>query len=72
MELQIGVLVRERRDFSLDFWAIRPSEFFGARNKVVLHDEGNAWAPILRSFDKLREVGDLSYLVYFRFKCFDR
>ena len=28
------------------------------------------WAPVLRSFDKLREVGDLSYLVDFRFKCF--
>ena len=24
------------------------------------------------SFNKLREVGDLSYLVYSRFKCFDR
>ena len=23
-------------------------------------------------FNKLREVGDLSYLVYFLFKCFDR
>ena len=57
MELQIGVLVREReRDFSLDFWVIRSSEFFGARSKAVLRDEGNAWAPVLRSFDKLREV----------------
>ena len=25
-----------------------------------------------KEFDKLREVGDLSYLVYFRFKCFDK
>ena len=58
------------RETSLDFWAIRPSEFFGARSKVVLRDEGNAWAPVLRSFEKIREVGDLSYLVYFRFKCF--
>ena len=58
------------RDFSLDFWAIRRSEFFGARSKDVLRDEGNAWAPVLRSFDKLHEVGDLSYLVYFQFKCF--
>ena len=56
---------RERvRDFSLDFWLIRPSDFFGARRKVVLHDEGNAWTPVLRSFDKIREVGDLSYLFY--------
>ena len=51
------------RDFSLDFWAIRPSEFFGARSKAVLRDEGNAWASILRSFDKLHDVGVLSYLV---------
>ena len=49
-------------EFSLGFWAIRSSEFFGARRKVILRDEGNAWAPVLRSFDKLREVGVLSYL----------
>ena len=62
---------REReRDFSLDFWLIRPSDFFGARRKSALRSEAYAWAPVLRSFDKLREVGDLSYLVYFRFKCF--
>ena len=54
---------REREGhFSLDFRAIRPSEFFGARRKVVLRGEGNAWAPVLESFDKLREVGVLSYL----------
>ena len=34
---------REReRDFSLDYRAIRLSEFFGARRKVVLHDEAYA------------------------------
>ena len=49
---------------------IRPSEFFGARRKVALRGEAYPWAPVLRSFDKLREVEDLSYLVYFRFKCF--
>ena len=54
---------RERKcDFSLDFWTIRPSEFVGTRSKVVLRGEGNAWIPNLRSFDKLCEVGDLSYL----------
>ena len=54
---------RERRTFfSLDFRAIRPSKFFGAKRKDVLCDEAYTWAPILRSFDKLREVGDLSYL----------
>ena len=65
------VIFRERvRDFSLDFWLIRPSDSFGARRKAVLRGEAYAWAPVLRSFDKLREIGDLSYLVYFRFKCF--
>ena len=49
-------------DFSLNFWGIQPSEFDGARRKVVLRGESNAWTPILRSFDKFREVGDLSYL----------
>ena len=48
--------------FSLDLRAIRPSEFFGARRKVALREEGNAWTPVLGSFVKLREVGDLSYL----------
>ena len=36
--------------------------FLRARRKVVLRDEGIAWAPVLRSFDKLHEVGVLSYL----------
>ena len=49
-------------DFSLRSWAIGPSDFFGARRKVVLRGEGNAWALILGSFDKLREVWVLSYL----------
>ena len=54
---------RERvSHFSLDFREIRPSEVFGARRKVVLRGEAYAWAPVLRSFDKLREVGDLFYL----------
>ena len=48
--------------FSLDFRGLRPSEFFGAKRKVVLRDEAYVWAPILRSFDKLHEVWDLSYL----------
>ena len=49
-------------NFSLKSQAIRPSDFFGPRSKAVLRSEGFAWAPILRSFDKLREVGVLSYL----------
>ena len=60
----LGIFVfRERvSHLSLDFWLIRPSEFFRARRKVVLREEAYAWAPVLRSFDKLREVGVLSYL----------
>ena len=65
------MISRERKcTFSLDFWSIGPSDFFGARRKVVLRDESNAWAPILRSFDKLYEVGVSSYLFYTLFKCF--
>ena len=48
--------------FSLDLQEIRPSEFVGTRRKVALRYEAYAWAPDLRSFDKLREVGVSSYL----------
>ena len=41
---------------------IRPSEFVETRRKVVIRDEGNTWTPVLRSFDKLREVGVSPYL----------
>ena len=51
-------------NFSLGFWAIRLSEFVRARRKVALHSEAYEWAPVLRSFDKLREVGVSSYLFY--------
>ena len=55
---------RERRkSLSLDFWEIRPSKFVGTRRKIALRIEAYAWAPLLRTFDKLREVGDLSHLV---------
>ena len=54
---------RERRcAFSLDLRVIRPSEFVGTRRKVALRQKAYAWLPVLRVFDKLREVGDLSYL----------
>ena len=62
---------RERvSHLSLDFWLIRPSEFFGARRKVALRSEAYSWASVLRSFDKLHEVGVLSCFVYPLFKCF--
>ena len=38
--------------------------------KVVLRGEDNAWTPVLGSFDKICEVGVLSYLFYSWFKCF--
>ena len=48
--------------FSLEYRAIRPSAVFGTRRKAALRGEGFAWVPDLRSFDKLREVGDYPYL----------
>ena len=50
--------------FSLDFRAIRPSEFFGTRRNVALRGKAYAWTPVLRSFKKLREVWVLSYLSF--------
>ena len=57
-------------DFSLRSETIGPSDFFGPRRKVVQHGEGNAWVLVSWSFDKLREVGVLSYLLYLLFKYF--
>ena len=57
-------------NFSLRFSAFGPSDFFGPRSKVVLHSKGYAWASASGSFDKLREVGVLSYFIYPLFKCF--
>ena len=63
-ELDLKVLERERERERLlsKILAIRQSKFFGARSKAALCDEAYAWAPVLGVFDKLREVGDLSYL----------
>ena len=49
-------------NFSLGLRTIRPSEFVGTRRKVALRDKAYAWTPVLGVFNKLREVGDLSYL----------
>ena len=57
-------------DFSLRSRAIELSDFVGARRKVVLRGEDYTWAPVLGSFDKLHEVGVLSYLSYTLIKCF--
>ena len=62
---------KERRtSFSLDFREILSSEFVGIRRKVTLRIEAYAWAPVLRSFDKLHELEVSSYLFYTLFKCF--
>ena len=54
---------RERRcNFSLGFRVFGPSDLFGPRSKVVQHIEDYTWAQVLGVFDKLREVGVLSYL----------
>ena len=47
-----------------------PSDRFEPRSKVAPHDKGYAWALVLGVFDKLREVGVLSYLFYPLFNCF--
>ena len=57
-------------NFSLGFLAFRQSDPVGLRSKAVLRGEGYAWAPVSESFDKLREVGVLSYLIYPLIKCF--
>ena len=62
---QFGVFeffLERERDFSLVFWQIRPSVVFGTRRKAALRGETYAWAPDLRSFDKIREVGVSPYL----------
>ena len=55
-------------NFSLRSRAIGQSDFDGARREAVLRGEDNAWTPVLRVFDKLREVGVSSYLFYTLFK----
>ena len=65
MQIQKWWIFSERVcNFSLGLRPIGPSDFFGPRSKMVLCSEGFAWVPISGSFDKLREVGVLSYFVY--------
>ena len=59
-----GVFRQRRTSFSLEYRAIRPSEFFGTRRRAALREEAYAWAPVLGSFIKLREVGVSSYLSF--------
>ena len=58
-------LILEREStFSLRSRQIRPLKLFGARRKVALRSKAYTWASILRSFDKLHEVGVSSYLTF--------
>ena len=69
--MSLGFIFRERVcDFSIRSRAIGLSDFIGTRRKMVLRREGFAWVSVIRSFDKLREVGVLSYLSYTLYKCF--
>ena len=63
-ELGFYVFRVRRCAFSLKSQVIQPSDSFEPRRKVVLHGKDNAWTSVLGSFDKLREVGVLSYLFY--------
>ena len=57
-----GVFRVRRLDFSLESWEIRPSEVVETRRKATLRGETYAWAPDLRSFEKLCELGVSPYL----------
>ena len=60
---------RERdSNFSQNFSVIGQSNSGDARSKVGPHCKSYTWVPVLWSFDKLREVGVFSYLVYYRLK----
>ena len=61
-ELGNGVIRERVSHFSLDLRAIGPLKSFWPRRKAALRGGAYAWTPILGSFVKLLEVGDLSYL----------
>ena len=61
-ELGFDIFSERVCNFSLRSQPIGPSDFFGPRSKVVLRREDYAWASVSGVFDKLREVGVLSYL----------
>ena len=71
LTVSLGFDFRERVcNFSLRSRAIRPSDRFESRKKTVLHIVEYTWALVSGVFDKLHEVGVLSYLFYTLFKCF--
>ena len=60
-----GVFRERERERLLSRFLDDPTvEILRAKKETILRGEDNAWAPILRSFDKLREVGVSSYLSF--------
>ena len=68
--MRVLIFLERESTFSLRSRAIGHPDFFGTRSKVAKRGEDNTWAPVSRVFDKIREVGVLSYLFYPLFKCF--
>ena len=58
------ILEREREDFSLKIYEIRPSTVFRTRRRTDLRGEGFAWVPDLGIFFKFLEVGVSPYLSF--------
>ena len=56
-EVRFFIFLERESIISLGLRSIRPSDSFRPRRKVVLCGESNAWTLVLRSFDKLRDVG---------------
>ena len=58
-------IFKERNsNFFLNFSVIGPSNSGEARSKIGPHCKSYTWVPLLWSFDKIREVGVFSYLLY--------
>ena len=61
---------RKKKKERENFPAFGQSKFNSLRTKVGARSAIYVWTPKSWSFDKLREVGVLSYLSYTLFKCF--
>ena len=67
---RIFIFIFSSLRFFLRSTKIGSQVFVRDEGKVDLRDESYVWTPKSWSFDKLREVGVLSYLFYPLFKCF--
>ena len=61
---------RKKKKERENFPAFGRSKFDSSRTKVGARSAIYVWTPKSLSFDKLHEVGVLSYLSYTLFKCF--